>query len=168
MTQQLCRFQYAALGSVSELLARIASERGARTVTCREQKSASRETERVIQGIQGLTDRNTAGRNAAVDAVLSGFGEQDVQLTATDTEERMLDNGPTLSVRFGPSTSFLAVGRQLGERFTLNRKQSVAFLLVCRQLDLVKIPWAISGPMRGSFPGSLLCVAGPESRFQLV
>ncbi|KAL6406304.1 hypothetical protein AUP68_10476 [Ilyonectria robusta] len=172
MTQQLCRFRYAALGSTSELSARIASERGARTVTLpggqftgseipaqrllkfikSQQKSASRETERMIQGIQGLTDRNTAGRNAAVDAVLSGFGEQDVQLTATDTEESMLDNGPTVSVRFGPSTSFLAAGRQLAKRFTLNRKQSVAFLLVCRQLDLVH-----SGESTHGQPAPQLC-----------
>jgi hypothetical protein len=106
----------------------------------------------MIQGIQGLTDRNTAGRDAAVDAVLSGFGEQDVQLTAADTEESMLDNGPTVGVQFGPSTSFLAAGRQLAERFTLNRKQSVAFLLVCRQLDLVH-----SGGSTHGQPAPQLC-----------
>ncbi|KAL6405937.1 hypothetical protein AUP68_10755 [Ilyonectria robusta] len=183
MTQQLCRFRYAALGSTSELSARIASERGARTVTLpggqftgseipaqrllkfikSQQKSASRETERMIQGIQGLTDRNTAGRNAAVDAVLSGFGEQDVQLTATDTEESMLDNGPTVSVRFGPSTSFLAAGRQLAKRFTLNK--AVGRLLTrLPQLDLVHSGESTHGQPAPSCASSSTAKAGQGSR----
>ncbi|KAL6409105.1 hypothetical protein AUP68_05475 [Ilyonectria robusta] len=134
MTQQLCRFQYAALGSTSELRARIASEREARTATLpggqftgfelpaqrllksikSQQKRASRETERMIQGIQGLTDRNMAGCNAVVDAVMSGFGEQDVQLTATDTEESMLDNATTIVSQQYPPTSL--AGPDIGAR----------------------------------------------------
>ncbi|KAI8676065.1 ATP-dependent DNA helicase [Fusarium keratoplasticum] len=110
MMQQLCRFQHAALGSTSELRARIAVESEGRMVTWpagpftgaevpaqrllksikSQQTSASRETEKTIQGIQGLTERNATSRSAAVDGVLSGFGEQDVQLTAADPEESTL------------------------------------------------------------------------------
>ncbi|CAH0019562.1 unnamed protein product [Clonostachys rhizophaga] len=161
MTQKLCPFQHAALGSTAELRARIASKPEARTVALpgglftgsevpaqrllrsikSQQTNASREMERMIQGIQGiqgLTDHNTAGRDASVNAVLSGFGEQDVQLSVADVEESMPNRGPAASVQLGPSTSFLAAGRQLAERFTLNHKQSVAFLLLCQQLDLIR------------------------------
>ncbi|KAH7115416.1 hypothetical protein B0J13DRAFT_408568, partial [Dactylonectria estremocensis] len=166
MMQQLCRFQHAALGSTSELRARIAVESEGRTVTLpggpftgaevpaqrllksikSQQTSASREAEKTIQGIQGVTDRNATSRNAAVDGVLSGFGEQDVQLTAADPEESTPGTGPTAEVRFGPSTSFLAAGRKLADLFTLNKKQSVAFLLICQQLDLMLRGERAAGP----------------------
>jgi hypothetical protein len=159
MTQQLCQFQYTALGSTAELRARIASERETRTVIATlpegpfigaevsaqrllksiksQQVSASREAVKMIQGIQSLSERSVTSRNAAVNSVLSGFGDNDIQLTAADPEGSSLGAGPTIGIRFGPSTSFLAAGRQLTENFTLNRKQSIVFLLVCRQLDLV-------------------------------
>jgi hypothetical protein len=157
MIHRLCCFQHAALGSTAELRAQIASEPGARTVALpggpftgfevpaqrllksikSQQIRASRETEKMIQGIQDLTG-NAAGRDAAVDTALSGFGVQDVQLTIADTEESLPNDGPMVSVQLALSTSFLAAGRKLAERFTLNRKQSVAFLLVCRQLDLIR------------------------------
>lgn len=43
-----------------------------------QQTSASREAEKMIQGIQDLASSNATSRSAAVDSVLSGFGEQDV------------------------------------------------------------------------------------------
>ncbi|KAL9561046.1 hypothetical protein ACKAV7_014787 [Fusarium commune] len=154
MIHQLCRFQYTALGSTAELRAMIASKRGARTVTVplpggpsieaevpsqrllrsikSQQVSASREAVKIIQGMQGLSEGN-----ATVNSVLSRFGGHDIQPTAADPEGSSPDAGPTVGICFGSSTSFLVAGRQLAEHSTLNRKQSIAFLLVCRQLDLV-------------------------------
>ncbi|KAL5583752.1 hypothetical protein FOVSG1_015103 [Fusarium oxysporum f. sp. vasinfectum] len=162
MTQQLCQFQHTALGSTAELRARITSEQETRTVTATlpegpfigaevpaqrllrsiksQQVSASRETVMMIQGIQGiqgLPESNTTSRSAAVNSVMSGFGDHNIQLTAVDPEGSSLGAGPAIGIRLGPSTSFLETGRQLAEHFTLNRKQSIAFLLICRQLDLV-------------------------------
>ncbi|KAG7403652.1 ATP-dependent DNA helicase PIF1 [Fusarium oxysporum f. sp. rapae] len=162
MTQQLCQFQHTALGSTAELRARITSEQETRTVTATlpegpfigaevpaqrllrsiksQQVSASRETVMMIQGIQGiqgLPESNTTSRSAAVNSVMSGFGDHNIQLTAADPEGSSLGAGPAIGIRLGPSTSFLEAGRQLAEHFTLNRKQSIAFLLICRQLDLV-------------------------------
>jgi hypothetical protein len=79
--------------------------------------SASREAVKMIQGIQGLSEGN-----ATVNNVLSGFGDDDIQLTAADPEGSSPDAGPTVGICFGPSTSFLVAGRQLVEHFTLNRK----------------------------------------------
>ncbi|KAF9774783.1 hypothetical protein IL306_007181, partial [Fusarium sp. DS 682] len=39
---------------------------------------------------------------------------------------------------FGLSTSFCEVGRQVAKSLTLNRRQSIAFWLICRQLDQVR------------------------------
>jgi hypothetical protein len=71
--------------------------------------------EKMIQGLQGLADKNTTSHSAAVQSVLSGFGEQDIHVTALDFEKMTLDGRPTACIRFGPSTSFLEAGRRLEE-----------------------------------------------------
>ncbi|PHH84620.1 hypothetical protein CDD83_1648 [Cordyceps sp. RAO-2017] len=43
-----------------------------------------------------------------------------------------------MRVRLGPSSSFVAAGRELAGQLTLNEKQSVALLIVCRQLDRIR------------------------------
>ncbi|KAM5349348.1 hypothetical protein ACJ41O_005853 [Fusarium nematophilum] len=164
--QRLCRFQQEALNTTFELAAKIAIEPDARMVSVpsgpfagaevpaqrllksikSQQTSASRETEKMIQGVQCVSNWNAASGDAAVDSVISGFGEQEVQLTAREPEEERPSVLPTAEVRFGPPTTFLAAGRQLAERFTLNRKQSVAFLLICRQLDLIQRGEGATGP----------------------
>jgi hypothetical protein len=179
MVQQLCRFQHTALDSASELRARIVVEAEGRRVNLpggpftgaeipaqrllksikSQQTSASREAEKMIQGIQDPAGSNATSRNAAVNNVLSGFGEQDVQLTAADSDERTSGNRPTAEVCLGPSTSILEVGRQLTELFTLNRKQSVAFLLICRQLDLILRGEGAASPIA---PPQLLQFVGGE------
>ena len=83
-----------------------------------QQKSASREKERMIQGIQSGPDGHT---------VSEGGGH-----------DREGDEGPATSVQFGPSTSFLTAGRELAVSFKLNHRQSIAFRLICRQLDRVR------------------------------
>jgi hypothetical protein len=109
--------------------------------------------EKMIQGIQETQDQGSATRNssstatthhhAALQSVLNGFGEEDVHLTAADGAESSLaperpDDGPRMTVRFGPSTSFVEAGRRLVESFALNKKQTIAFLLICRHLDTVQ------------------------------
>ncbi|KAM4067871.1 PIF1-like helicase [Hirsutella rhossiliensis] len=160
MTQQLCRFQQSALGSAAELAATaVTEERAGRRVDLAgselsgaalprqeevraiksQQRSAARERERAIQGIQGAgaTVGTRTDRSAALRRVLGGFGEDDVDVTAADGD---LDAGTAagMRVRLGPSSSFLAAGRELAKELTLNEKQSIALLIVCRQLDQVR------------------------------
>ncbi|KAM4061560.1 PIF1-like helicase [Hirsutella rhossiliensis] len=42
-----------------------------------------------------------------------------------------------MQVRFGLSTSYSAAGREWATRLTLNKTQSIAFSIICRQLDLM-------------------------------
>ncbi|KAM4055437.1 PIF1-like helicase [Hirsutella rhossiliensis] len=51
---------------------------------------------------------------------------------------RSVAKGAGMDVQFGPSTSFLAAGKVLATRLTLNKRQSIAFLIICRQLDLMQ------------------------------
>lgn len=156
IVQQLSRFQQSALRSTNELRGTIVSEGGPKTLSTPEgsslgplpgqervrsiksqQTSASREKEKMIQGIQSQPDNNTTDHGSAVYSVLNGFGEHDVHLTAADSEASGLCVGPSASIQFGPSTSFSEAGRQLAQSSTLNREQSIALRLICRQLDRV-------------------------------
>ncbi|XP_044715035.1 ATP-dependent DNA helicase PIF1 [Hirsutella rhossiliensis] len=123
MTQQLCRFQQSALSSAAELDATVRAIKS-------QQRSAARERERAIQGIQGGAAASAPGadRGAALRGVMGGFGEDDVEVTAADADAGM-------RVRLGPSSSFVAAGRELAGRLTLNEKQSIALRIICRQLD---------------------------------
>ncbi|OAQ58651.1 ATP-dependent DNA helicase PIF1 [Pochonia chlamydosporia 170] len=168
--QQLCRFQQSSLCSSDELRARVIDERGVRRIELSgrpfsraeipaqkelraiksQQTAASRERERMIQGIQHVADnrdRATTNRSAAIEDVLNGFGEQDIRVTAAHPKGRSLDSSPQAKVRLGPSTSFLQAGRRLVELFTLNRRQSVAFLLICRRLDSIRGHGAAAGQL---------------------
>ncbi|KAJ0129047.1 Uncharacterized protein HZ326_25057, partial [Fusarium oxysporum f. sp. albedinis] len=158
IAQQLSQFQQSALRSTEELHGIIVSERGLRTMSRAEkssagadvawqehvkciksqQTSASREKEKMIQGIQNQLDSNTAGHEPTVYNMLNGFGEHEIRLTATDAETLGRCVRPSTTIQFGPSTSFSEVGRQLSRSFTLNRKQGIALWLICRQLDRVR------------------------------
>jgi hypothetical protein len=89
----------------------------------------------MIQGIQSQPDNDITGNSAVLYSVLNGFGEQDVHLTDTDSETLTRGTGPSTSFQFGTSMSFSEAGRQLAEWSTLNRRQSIALRLICRQLD---------------------------------
>ncbi|KAJ4182050.1 hypothetical protein NW759_17757 [Fusarium solani] len=159
--EQLCRFQQSALSSTAELQATVMPERGERRISIPEgafsgtvippqdqvkaiksqQVRASRERERMIQGIQNMAAADKTEHSAAVRSVLTGFGEEDVQMTAADLEEtagEAGEGGPRMEVDFGASTSFLEAGKALAARFTLNKRQTIAFLIVCRQLDSIQ------------------------------
>jgi hypothetical protein len=99
--------------------------------------SVSREREKMIQGIQSQPDSNTTGHSEAVHSILSGFGEDDIDITPADSETLVRGTGPSTSIQFGSATSFLEAGRRLAELFTLNQRQSIAFRIICRQLDRV-------------------------------
>ncbi|KAG7001810.1 ATP-dependent DNA helicase PIF1 [Fusarium oxysporum f. sp. conglutinans] len=158
IAQQLSRFQQSALRSADELHSTIVSERGLTTLSRAErssseaaempwqehvksiksqQTSASREKEKMIQGIQNQPDSDTAGHESAVCNMQSGFGEHEVRHTATDSETIGRCVRPSTTIEFGSSTSFSEAGRQLSRSFTLNRKQGIAVQLICRQLDHV-------------------------------
>ncbi|XP_044717265.1 VrtJ [Hirsutella rhossiliensis] len=66
------------------------------------------------------------------------FREDEVEMTMADSDETAIDAGAGMDVQFGPSTSFLAAGKVLATRLTLNKRQSIAFLIICRQLDLMQ------------------------------
>ncbi|OWT42276.1 PIF1 protein [Pochonia chlamydosporia 170] len=158
MVQELCRFQVASLCSTDDLRATVVIERGPRTLGLRghpssgaeiprqeqvrsiksQQISASKERERMIQGVQSLGSNNTTGHSRAAYSVLHGFGEDDISITAADSETVAGATGPSTSIGFGPATSFLEAGRQLAVSFTLNQRQSIALRLICRQLDRVR------------------------------
>ncbi|EEU34872.1 uncharacterized protein NECHADRAFT_102243 [Fusarium vanettenii 77-13-4] len=159
--EQLCRFQQSALSSTAELQATVMPERGERRISIPEgrfsgtvippqdqvkaiksqQIRASRERERMIQGIQNMAAADKTDHSAAVRSVLTGFGEDDVQMTAVDLEEtagEAGEAGPRMEVDFGASTSFLEAGKAVAARFTLNKRQTIAFLIICRQLDSIQ------------------------------
>ncbi|XP_044716583.1 PIF1-like helicase domain-containing protein [Hirsutella rhossiliensis] len=96
--------------------------------------------ERAIQGIQGSQGGGAAagsGRTAARPSAGSwGFGEDDMDVTAADGDPDV-GTAAGMRVRLRPSSSFPAAGRELA-RLTLNEKQSIALLIVCRQLDQVR------------------------------
>lgn len=155
VVQQLCRFQQVVLGSSDELRATVVSEGGTRTMSVAgggwegtetprqelvrsiksQEKSLSRERERMIQGIQEPAKMKATGHRTAVYSVLNSFGEDEVEITSSDSQTQVLERYPRTSIQFGPSTSFSEGGRQLAESYTLNRRQAIALQLLCRQLD---------------------------------
>jgi hypothetical protein len=155
VVQQLCRFQQVALGSVDELRATILSEGVTRTMDVTggtlegvympeqrmvksiksQQRSLSREKERRIQGIQTQVDEDRAGQSAAVYDALDGFGE-DVEIPRANFET-LVPRCSRTRLQLGQASSFVEGGRQLGESYTLNQRQTIAFKLLCRQLDRV-------------------------------
>ncbi len=169
MMQQLCHFQQPALSSKDELRACLEHERGTKEINLprrpysgatiplqsqlraikSQQTSASRERERAIQGMPNAGASNlTNPHGAALRSVLSGFGEQDIHVAVADCEKIGLARDPTADVMFGASTSFLAVGRRVAGRFSLNKKQSIALLLICRQLDRIQREGSSAGTLR--------------------
>ncbi|KAJ6437551.1 helix-loop-helix DNA-binding domain-containing protein [Purpureocillium lavendulum] len=170
MMEQLCRFQQSALSSRAELQAATAGEHGERRITMpgracsgaavppqdqvraikSQQICASRERVKRIQGIQSMGDAHGTDRSAAARSVLGGFGEDDVFMTHADVDETPGETGvASVDVRFGPSTSFVEAGKDLAARLTLNKKQGVALLIICRHLDSLR--------ERGRGDGSQLC-----------
>jgi hypothetical protein len=158
MLQQLCRFQQSALCSTAELQATVMPERGARRISMpgrvfseaalppqdqvkaikSQQMSASKERERMIQGIQSTPGVWESNRRAALRSVMTGFGEDDIAMTTADSDETAGDTDAEMRVQLGPSTSFFAAGKELATWLTLNKMQSIAFLIICRHLDLIR------------------------------
>ncbi|UNI17166.1 hypothetical protein JDV02_003542 [Purpureocillium takamizusanense] len=157
MLQQLGRFQHSALGSSTELEAAAMRATSVRRINLpgeaftgaplpaqdqvrgikSQQMSASKERERMIQGIQGRLSVAGADHSAALRAVMSGFGEDSIEVAATEAPERHEARGAGMEVQIGLSRSFLAAGREWAKQSTLNKRQSIALLVICRQLDRV-------------------------------
>ncbi|KJZ68516.1 hypothetical protein HIM_12092 [Hirsutella minnesotensis 3608] len=91
----------------------------------------------MIQGMQNISAGHGTDRCAATRSVLTGFGDEDIQMTAADLEGTVGDAEPSVEVRLGPSATFLETGKDLVARLTLNQKQAIALLILCRQLDLI-------------------------------
>ncbi|EGY20851.1 uncharacterized protein VDAG_02375 [Verticillium dahliae VdLs.17] len=136
MVQQLSRFEQSVLRPMDELTAAVANvadeafaaadvpaQAQIRSIKS-QQKCVSREKEKMIQGIQNRPDNATSGHGSAVGSVQEASSVQ--------------GSRASVSVRFGPSTSFSEAGRRLVSLFTLNRRQSIALRLICRQLDRIR------------------------------
>ncbi|KJZ69885.1 hypothetical protein HIM_10718 [Hirsutella minnesotensis 3608] len=157
MAQKLCRFQQSAISSAVELAATAMLEHGERGINMpgrvfsgaalppqdqvkaieSQQVCASKERMNMIQGIENIAAAHRTDRRAAARSVLTGFGDEGMHMTAADLEETVGDAEPSVEVRLGPSTTFLETGKELVARLTLNQKQAIAFLILCRQLDLI-------------------------------
>ncbi|KAM4056438.1 ATP-dependent DNA helicase PIF1 [Hirsutella rhossiliensis] len=157
MMQQLSRFQQSALASTAELRATVVTERGGGHINMpgqvfsgaavppqdqvkaikSQQTCASREGEddpgHTKHGPGPRYRSRRSGRS-----VLAGFGEEDVQVTRVETEERAGNAEAGMEVRLGPSTSFHEAGKDLTRRLTLNKKQAIAFSIICRHLDSMR------------------------------
>jgi hypothetical protein len=157
IVERLCKFEQVAMCSAEDLLAVVIPERGRRTISIlggklaghyvpeqvklksikSQQASASRERERTIQGIQEHAHSNLEAHSAAAYRVLGGFGEDDLSIAPANLDPEIRPSEPSTSLRFGHSTSFSETGKQVAESLTLNRRQSIAFQLLCRHLDRV-------------------------------
>ncbi|KID83958.1 arrestin domain-containing protein [Metarhizium guizhouense ARSEF 977] len=139
MVQKLSRFQQEALCSTDELHASCVVENGTRRVGqgfghhLSGAKSASKEVERLIQGIQ------TQSRMVDAESCPSAPARHncndldgDVQTTGQPSAD------PSVSLQWGTPSSFLAEGERLCVDFTLNSRQRVALLLICRHLDRIR------------------------------
>ena len=104
----------------------------------RQQNRVAREREAMIQGIQTAVRERPSADDAALARVANGFGEEDVMVDGVDGSPPPRGHGPSSRVQLGPSTSFAEAGRRLAADRTLNARQTVAFRLVCRQLDRIR------------------------------
>ncbi|KJZ69185.1 hypothetical protein HIM_11418 [Hirsutella minnesotensis 3608] len=102
-----------------------------------QQTCASKERVKMIQGMQNISAAHGTDPCAATRSVLTDFGDEDIQMTAADLEGTVGDAEPSVEVRLGPSTTFLETSKDLVARLTLNQKQAIALLILCRQLDLI-------------------------------
>ncbi|EXM16615.1 hypothetical protein FOTG_15125 [Fusarium oxysporum f. sp. vasinfectum 25433] len=80
------------------------------------------------------------GATIPIDRATARGGSEDLeqQNGQAATADWMEDTNPSTSIMFGLFTSFCEVRRQVAKSLTLNRRQSIAFWLICRQLDQVR------------------------------
>lgn len=100
--------------------------------------SASKERERMIQGMQSTPGVWESDRRAVLRGVITGFGEEDIAITTADSNETAGDTDTGICIQFGPLTSFFTAGKELVISLTLNKMQSIAFLIICCHLDLIR------------------------------
>ncbi|KAM6514217.1 hypothetical protein FALCPG4_015374 [Fusarium falciforme] len=100
------------------------------------QDQADKEIVKRIQGTDGaqITQTTATGAEASLNHTFAGAGEDIIEISETDTRNTQR---PSARVAFGPSTTFLHAGREITRRFTLNKRQEIAFLLVYRHLDTI-------------------------------
>ncbi|EJT68997.1 hypothetical protein GGTG_13394 [Gaeumannomyces tritici R3-111a-1] len=158
MVEQMYRFQAAALGSAEDLHTAVLPETGIRTASIlggtfsgaetpgqeqlrsikAQQAGLSREREKAIQGIQSGPGDGVAVHGGTAQNRFDGPVHQDDPFAVVDCAFQLGGTEPSTRIRFGPSTSFCEVGRQVAESLTLNRRQRIALWLICRQLDQVR------------------------------
>ncbi|KJZ68321.1 hypothetical protein HIM_12288 [Hirsutella minnesotensis 3608] len=89
---------------------------------------------------------------------MSGFGEDDMEVSAAELDEVQGQElqghaDAQMQVQLGRSTSFLAAGKEWARRLTLNERQSIAFLILCRQLDLIRAGKTVDADQLCQFVG---------------
>ncbi|KAM4058271.1 PIF1-like helicase [Hirsutella rhossiliensis] len=136
MMRQLCRFQQSALCSTAELEAIAIPEQGLRCISMpgRVFSGAALPPQDQVKAIKSQQITIAELRCGGDDRLR----EDDVEMTTADSDETASDAEAGMRVQLGPSTSFFAAGKELSTRLTLNKRQSIAFLIICRQLDLMR------------------------------
>ncbi|KAH7184332.1 hypothetical protein DER44DRAFT_834834 [Fusarium oxysporum] len=152
IVEQMYQFQETALASEEDLNAAIILNDGlsppqgtvSSTGTPRQEQlraiksqqiSLSRDREKAFQGMQSWP-----GATIPIDRATARGGSEDLeqQNGQAATADWMEDTNPSTSIMFGLFTSFCEVRRQVAKSLTPNRRQSIAFWLICRQLDQVR------------------------------
>ncbi|PHH92214.1 hypothetical protein CDD83_8414 [Cordyceps sp. RAO-2017] len=128
MMPQLCRFQQSALFLVAELEATMLTERGRRHINL---------PGRVFSG--AAVPPQDQVKAIKSQQMCASKEKEDIEMARADTEEMVSNNADAgAEVRFGPSTSFLEVGKVQIARLTLNKKQAIALSIICRHLDSMR------------------------------
>jgi ATP-dependent DNA helicase PIF1 len=152
IVEQMYQFQETALASEEDLNAAIILNDGlsppqgtvSSTGTPRQEQlraiksqqiSLSRDREKAFQGMQSWPGATMPIDRATARGGSEGLEQQNGQAATADWME---DTNPSTSIMFDLFTSFCEVRRQVAKSLTPNRRQSIAFWLICRQLDQVR------------------------------
>ncbi|EXA29575.1 hypothetical protein FOVG_18942 [Fusarium oxysporum f. sp. pisi HDV247] len=134
MVEQMYQFQETALASEEDLNVVIILKDDL-SPPQGNQISLSREREKAFQGMQSWPGATIPIDRATARGGSEDLGQQNGQAATSDWME---DTNPSTSIMFGLFTSFCEVRRQVAKSLTLNRRQSIAFWLICRQLHQVR------------------------------
>jgi hypothetical protein len=89
----------------------------------------------MVQKIQSQPDTNNIAYNGTPHSVFNSFRKQDLNVVIAESNLRTTELA--VDIRFGRSTLFSPVGKQIAKTYTLNHKRSIAVRLIRRQLDRV-------------------------------
>lgn len=144
MMKHLCRFQQVALSSPEELQGSRLGDADIRT-HCEAEVSHNCSIEIPMQSQVRAIKSQQASASRAIENMIQGIQDGDggrecphVEMPLANQISPASSAMPSARICLGPSTSFMEVGRNLATDFTLNKRQRISFLLICRQLDRIR------------------------------